>query len=80
MISTGSIYTLHEHLCLTKSKRGRRLLPDDQLAEAAHNNLPLPHHLHSSTKHNLFSKNIKKMLKKKTMEKADLSEFNNFIP
>ena len=30
MISTGSIYTLHEHLCLTILNRGRRLLPDDQ--------------------------------------------------
>ena len=32
MISTGTIYTLHEHLCLTILNRGRRLLPDDQLA------------------------------------------------
>ena len=30
MISTGSIYTLHEHLFLTILNRGRRLLPDDQ--------------------------------------------------
>ena len=31
MISTRSIYTLHEHLFLTVLNRGRRLLPDDQL-------------------------------------------------
>ena len=30
MISTGSIYTLDEHLCLTILNRRRRLLPDDQ--------------------------------------------------
>ena len=34
MISTGSIYTLHEHLCVTILNRGRRLLPDDQLNSA----------------------------------------------
>ena len=35
MTSTGSIYTLHEHLCLTILNRGRRLVPDDQS--------PIPH-------------------------------------
>ena len=30
MISTESIYTLHEHLRLIILNRGRRLLPDDQ--------------------------------------------------
>ena len=36
MISTGSIYTLHEHLCLTILNRGRRLLPDDQQNTTLH--------------------------------------------
>ena len=31
MITTGSIYPLHEYLLLTVLNRGRRLLPGDQL-------------------------------------------------
>ena len=30
MITTGSIYPLHEYLLLTILNRGRQLLPDDQ--------------------------------------------------
>ena len=40
MVPTGSIYTLHEHLCLTILNRGRRLLPDDQQAITDSTNLP----------------------------------------